>query len=112
MYRSLPPSNHHLQNGNHPHRKLAYPAHLPANSQQVRINPPPETKTPVQTPPLHQNGNYQETLISSATHYILLRLIGTDVAAFQLLITTRDADPIESFEVMANVEAAITSALH
>jgi CheY-like chemotaxis protein len=57
-------------------------------------------------------GNYQETLISSATHYILLRLIGTDVAAFQLLITTRDADPIESFEVMANVEAAITSALH
>ncbi len=57
-------------------------------------------------------GNHQETLISSATHYILLRLIGTDVAAFQLLITTRDADPIESFEVMANVEAAITSALH
>ncbi len=57
-------------------------------------------------------GNCQETLISSATHYILLRLIGTDVAAFQLLITTRDADPIESFEVMANVEAAITSALH
>ncbi len=56
-------------------------------------------------------GNCQETLISSATHYILLRLIGTDVAAFQLLITTRDADPIEGFEVMANVEAAITSAL-
>ncbi len=56
-------------------------------------------------------GNHQETLISSATHYILLRLIGTDVAAFQLLITTRDADPIEGFEVMANVEAAITSAL-
>jgi len=57
-------------------------------------------------------GNHQETLISSATRYILLHLVGTDAEAFLILITTRDADPVENLEVMANVEAAIATTLH
>jgi CheY-like chemotaxis protein/predicted regulator of Ras-like GTPase activity (Roadblock/LC7/MglB family) len=57
-------------------------------------------------------GNHQETLISSATRYILLHLVGTNAEAFQVLITTRDTDPVENLEVMANVEAAIATALH
>ena len=56
-------------------------------------------------------GHYQETLITSATRYILLRLVGNDRESFQVLITTREADPVESREVMANVEAAIAAAL-
>ncbi len=56
-------------------------------------------------------GHYQDTIITSLTHFILLRLVGSDRDTFQVLITTRDADPVESLELMANIEPALESAL-
>ncbi|MBA2288172.1 MAG: DUF4388 domain-containing protein [Ktedonobacteraceae bacterium] len=56
-------------------------------------------------------GTYEDTVITSASHHILLRLIGDERNAFQVLITTREADPVESLEVMANVEGSIAAAL-
>ncbi len=56
-------------------------------------------------------GHYEDTIITSLTHFILLRLVGSDRDMFQVLITTRDADPVESLEKMVNVEPAIESAL-
>jgi predicted regulator of Ras-like GTPase activity (Roadblock/LC7/MglB family) len=56
-------------------------------------------------------GHYEDTIITSLTHFILLRLVGSDRDTFQVLITTRDADPVESLEIMVNVEPAIESAL-
>ena len=56
-------------------------------------------------------GHYENTVITSVEHYTLLRIVGSEKDAFQVLITTREADPAESLEVMANVEGAIGSAL-
>ena len=56
-------------------------------------------------------GQFKQTVITSATHHILLRIIGNEKEAFQVLITTHEADPKESMEIMANVEDAIASAL-
>jgi DNA-binding response OmpR family regulator/predicted regulator of Ras-like GTPase activity (Roadblock/LC7/MglB family) len=56
-------------------------------------------------------GHYEDTVITSAQHYIFLRIVGDKRNVFQVLITTREADPMESLEVMANVEGAIGSAL-
>ena len=56
-------------------------------------------------------GRYEDSVIRSGEHYILLRVVGNESNAFQVLITTREADPAESLEVMANVEGAIGSAL-
>ena len=56
-------------------------------------------------------GNYKDTIMTSDTHHILLRLVGSARETFQVLITSRESDPAESLEEMANVEAAIASAL-
>lgn len=56
-------------------------------------------------------GNYEDTVITSADRQVLLRFVGTEKRAFQVLVTTREADPVESLEVMANVEGAIAAAL-
>lgn len=56
-------------------------------------------------------GRHEHTVISSATHHILLRLLGSERAMFQVLITTRESDPVASLEIMANVEGAIIAAL-
>ncbi|HEX6483644.1 MAG TPA: response regulator [Ktedonobacteraceae bacterium] len=56
-------------------------------------------------------GQFEQTVITSMTHHILLRIIGSEKEAFQVLITTHEADPKESMEIMANVEDAIASAL-
>ena len=56
-------------------------------------------------------GQHEDTVITSVEHYILLRVVGSARNAFQVLITTREGDPMESLEVMANVEGAIGSAL-
>ena len=56
-------------------------------------------------------GKYKDTIITSLTHHILLRLVGDDREAFQVLITTHESDPMGNLEVMANAEAAIESAL-
>jgi len=57
-------------------------------------------------------GDYEDTVITSANRHILMRLVGSDKDAFHVLVTTRESEPLESLEVMANVEAAIATALH
>ncbi len=56
-------------------------------------------------------GGHEETVITSESRHILLRIVGSKSSAFQVLITTREAEPAESLEVMANVEGAISAAL-
>ncbi len=56
-------------------------------------------------------GDYEDTVITSANRCILLRLVGNDSEAFHVLITTREADPLGSLEMMANVAGAIAAAL-
>ncbi len=56
-------------------------------------------------------GMYEDTVITSADRHILMSLVGKEKNAFQVLITTRESDPVESLNVMANIESAITAAL-
>ncbi|HJT58727.1 MAG TPA: DUF4388 domain-containing protein, partial [Ktedonobacteraceae bacterium] len=56
-------------------------------------------------------GNFEQTVITSATHHILLRIVGGEKEAFQVLITSHEMNPVESLSIMANVESAIASAL-
>jgi len=56
-------------------------------------------------------GHYEDTIITSQTHFILFRLVGNSRDTFQVLIVTRDTDPVESLEIMANIEPALEAAL-
>lgn len=56
-------------------------------------------------------GNHEDTIITSGNHHILMRIVGDEGNAFQVLITTRESDPVESLEVMANVIEPINAAL-
>ncbi len=56
-------------------------------------------------------GAYEHMIISSSDRYILMRMVGDEKKAFQVLITMRDTDPMRSLEMMVNVEGAITTAL-
>ncbi|MBX5450627.1 response regulator [Thermogemmatispora sp.] len=56
-------------------------------------------------------GTYEDLVVTSSQHRLLLRLIEGGTAAFHVLVTTREADLKESMEVMANVEGAIAAAL-
>ncbi len=56
-------------------------------------------------------GDYENTIITSSDRYILMRIISNERSTFQVLITTHDAKPTESLEVMMNVEGAISAAL-
>jgi len=56
-------------------------------------------------------GGFEDTVISSADRHILIRLVGSDKDTFQVLITTRESEPLDSLEKMANVEDAIAAAL-
>ncbi len=58
-----------------------------------------------------QWGDYQRMVITSTDRHILLNIIGDARDTFQVLITTREADPTESLEVLQNVEGAIGAAL-
>jgi DNA-binding response OmpR family regulator/predicted regulator of Ras-like GTPase activity (Roadblock/LC7/MglB family) len=58
-----------------------------------------------------QWGAYERMVITSANRHILLNVIGDAPDAFQVLITTREADLVESQEVMENVAGAIGAAL-
>src|SRR5205807_8008554 len=58
-----------------------------------------------------QWGAYADTVITSTQQHILLRLVGSEKDAFQVLVTRRESDPAESLEVMTNVEGAIAAAL-
>lgn len=56
-------------------------------------------------------GSHKDTVISSSTHFVLLRVLGGDKTVFQVLITTKDTNPAESQRSMSNVESAIIGAL-
>jgi predicted regulator of Ras-like GTPase activity (Roadblock/LC7/MglB family) len=56
-------------------------------------------------------GEHEHIVITSADRHILMRVAGVERNAFQVLITTRETDPAESLEVMANIEGAISAAL-
>jgi predicted regulator of Ras-like GTPase activity (Roadblock/LC7/MglB family) len=56
-------------------------------------------------------GNHENTIISSANYHILMCIVGEARNAFQLLITTRESNPMEGLEVMAGVRDAINVAL-
>jgi predicted regulator of Ras-like GTPase activity (Roadblock/LC7/MglB family) len=56
-------------------------------------------------------GHYEDTIITSLTHFILLRLVGSNRDIFQVLIVNRDSDPVECLEIMANIEPALEAAL-
>lgn len=56
-------------------------------------------------------GQYEDTVVTSAKRHMLTRLVGSEKNAFQVLITTREAEPSESLKVMAHVESAIAAAL-
>ncbi len=56
-------------------------------------------------------GHYEDTIITSLTHFILFRLVGSSRDIFQVLIVTRDTDPVECLEIMANIEPVLEAAL-
>jgi DNA-binding response OmpR family regulator/predicted regulator of Ras-like GTPase activity (Roadblock/LC7/MglB family) len=56
-------------------------------------------------------GNHENTIISSANYHILMCIVGEARNAFQLLITTRESNPMEGLEAMAGVRDAINVAL-
>jgi DNA-binding response OmpR family regulator/predicted regulator of Ras-like GTPase activity (Roadblock/LC7/MglB family) len=58
-----------------------------------------------------EEDKYEEIVITSSTRYTLMRIVASDTKAFLVLITTREANPTESLEVMTNVEGAISAAL-
>lgn len=57
-------------------------------------------------------GEYENIVLTSNERHVFMRAIGGSRKAFQVLVTTREANPTESSEVMANVEGAIIAALH
>jgi DNA-binding response OmpR family regulator/predicted regulator of Ras-like GTPase activity (Roadblock/LC7/MglB family) len=56
-------------------------------------------------------GNHEETIITGANYHILMRIVGDERNAFQVLITTRESSPIEGLAVMTSVRDAINAAL-
>jgi len=56
-------------------------------------------------------GHYEDTIITSLTHFILFRLVGSSRDIFQVLVVTRDTDPVECLEIMANIEPVLEAAL-
>lgn len=58
-----------------------------------------------------EKDGYEETVITSSTCNILMRIVDTEKKAFLVLMTTRETSPTESLEVMTNVQGAISAAL-
>lgn len=56
-------------------------------------------------------GQLEDTVITSSDHRFLMRPIGEGGDVFQVLITSHEADLVESLNVMTNVEGAISAAL-
>jgi DNA-binding response OmpR family regulator/predicted regulator of Ras-like GTPase activity (Roadblock/LC7/MglB family) len=65
----------------------------------------------LQTLPPDDWDGYEHLVITARARHILLRLIGKQRHFLQILVTTRESDPVQSLEVMANIEAAITGTL-
>src|SRR5579883_2545503 len=60
---------------------------------------------------LEERDDYEHIVITSHARHTLLRLVGQKRDFLQVLITGRETDPVQSLEVMINVEAAITATL-
>lgn len=60
---------------------------------------------------MNSEEEYEYAVITSRSQHVLLRLVGNTREVFQALITTRETEPAQSLDVMANVEAAIAAAL-
>lgn len=56
-------------------------------------------------------GAYENTVITTMQRHILLRVVHGEQRVFQVLITSREADPAEGLEVMINIEGVINAAL-
>ena len=65
----------------------------------------------VRTTEPERGGSWEHIVITSSTQHILLRVLSRKKDVFQVLITTREAAPAESLDVLANVEVALTAAL-
>ncbi len=57
-------------------------------------------------------GTYEDTVITSADCRILIKLVDSEKKAFQILMTTRDANPVESLRFMASVSGTMSAALY
>jgi predicted regulator of Ras-like GTPase activity (Roadblock/LC7/MglB family) len=60
---------------------------------------------------INRGSDCQQITITSNTQHILLRVLSKQKEVFQVLITSRETAPAESLDVLANVEAALISAL-
>ncbi|GHO84680.1 hypothetical protein KSZ_26860 [Dictyobacter formicarum] len=58
-----------------------------------------------------EGGEYEHTVVTSAGRQIFMHMVGTDQRIFQVLITTREADPTQCIQLMTNVEETISTAL-
>lgn len=56
-------------------------------------------------------GGCEQITVSSAARHVLVGIVGETGNAFQVLITSREADLAECRQIMANVEGAIAAAL-
>jgi DNA-binding response OmpR family regulator/predicted regulator of Ras-like GTPase activity (Roadblock/LC7/MglB family) len=56
-------------------------------------------------------GDCEQIVVTSSARHVFVGIVGETVKAFQVLITSREADPSECKQIMANVEGAIAAAL-
>ncbi|GCE20279.1 response regulator [Dictyobacter kobayashii] len=56
-------------------------------------------------------GEHEHTVVTSAGRQIFMRMAGIEKKIFQVLITTREADPAQCVQLMTSVEETISTAL-
>ena len=56
-------------------------------------------------------GAYEDLVITRGQCHILMRVVGSEKKTFQVLMTTREANPQESLAIMESVDCAISAAL-
>ncbi|GCE06261.1 response regulator [Dictyobacter aurantiacus] len=58
-----------------------------------------------------EGGTYEHTVVTSRGRQIFMHMVGTDQRIFQVLITTREAEPAQCIQLMTNVEETLSTAL-
>ncbi|GAC1497684.1 MAG: hypothetical protein NVS2B12_02500 [Ktedonobacteraceae bacterium] len=56
-------------------------------------------------------GGYEDTVITSAGRYVIMRIVGVEKRAFLVLMTVREANPAESLTAINDIENTIDQAL-
>jgi CheY-like chemotaxis protein len=56
-------------------------------------------------------GAYEDLVITRGQCHILMRVVGSEKKTFQVLMTTREANPQDSLAIMESVDSAISAAL-